>query len=200
MKESEKPSVDLPCRKIIAYLYGFPLFLLPLAFIYILTACGHHQMEKSQLEGMAISKGLDFAGERAAADGKKSLLVDLNQFSRRKVRKVCLQSYSEYSSLSRLAQSEQFEQDVKENIKSIRDWPSPPSAESDYRFVVFFDHGGPTWFSYGSPSDNSQRDKDGFIVKCFRSSHLRLVEEEGGFVGKTYKYWRVHWTGMSLLK
>lgn len=200
MKELKEPIEIKSWCKTPRSLARLPIYLLPLSLGCILTACGHRQEQQPPAEGMAIRKGLELVGERAAAAGKKSITVDLNELSGRKVRRVCVQFYSEYSSLSRLSQSEQFEQEIKEDMRSIRYWPSPPLGESDYRYVVFFDHGEPTWFSYGAPSDKSQRDENGFTVNCFESSHMRLVEEEGGFTGHTYRYWRVHWTGKILLK
>ena len=176
MKESKKRLKVISCRKISRIYAQLPFVLWPLPLCCFITACGQHQVEQPPAEGMAMSKGIDLAGERAVKAGLKTITVDLDNFSERKIRRICLQAYHEYSSLSKISQAEQFEQEIKEDMRPIRYWPSLPSGESEYRFVVFFDHGEPTWFNYTFSGRDDRRNES----TCDDSSLLRLIQYDYG--------------------
>jgi len=172
MKESKKKLEVISCRKIFRIYAQLPFLLWLLSLCCIITACGQYQVEQPPPEGMAMSKGIHLAGERAVKAGLKTITVDLDNFSERKIRRICLQSYSEYSSLSKISQAEQFEQEINEDMRPIGYWPSLPSGESEYRFVVFFDHGEPTWFNYTFSGRDDRRNES----TCDDSSLLRLIQ------------------------
>ncbi len=93
----------------------------------------------------AIENGLVAAKKKAFAAGLSSVPVDLNQFTHRKIKKICLQTYAMWGIGSEEQQQQEFEKDAGESLGKASDWHK--EADSDFRIVIFFKRGDPEWFS-----------------------------------------------------
>ena len=96
------------------------------------------------LRNYAIEKGLLEAKHQADAAGLNSISVDLNQFTHRKIKKVCLQTYAMWGIGSEEQQQQEFEKDAGESLGKASDWHK--EGYLDNRMVIFFIRGEPSWF------------------------------------------------------
>lgn len=92
----------------------------------------------------AIENGLIAAKKKAVAAGLSSVPVDLNQFTHRKIKKICLQTYAMWGIGSEEQQQQEFEKDAGESLGKSSNWHK--EGEIDSRIVIFFIRGEPSWF------------------------------------------------------
>ena len=93
----------------------------------------------------AIENALVAAKKNAVAAGLNSVPVDLNQFTHRKIKKICLQTYALWGIGSEEQQQQEFEKDAGESLGKASDWHKEGYLDS--RIVIFFFRGEPSWFS-----------------------------------------------------
>ena len=123
----------------------------------------------------AIENSLIAAKKKAVAAGLSSVPVDLNQFTHRKIKKICLQTYAMWgSSGSEEQQQQEFEKDAGESLGKASDWNK--EADSDFRIVIFFKRGDPEWFSIPGREEGLYVGK--FKSICTISSFILLSESE----------------------
>ncbi len=123
----------------------------------------------------AIENALVAAKKKAVAAGLSSVPVDLNQFTHRKIKKICLQTYAMWgSSGSEEQQQQEFEKDAGESLGKASDWNK--EADSDFRVVIFFKWGDPEWFSIPGREEGLYVGK--FKSICTTSSFILLSESE----------------------
>jgi len=92
----------------------------------------------------AIENGLIAAKKKAIAAGLSSVPVDLNQFTHRKIKKICLQTYAMWGIGSEEQQQQEFEKDAGESLGKASHWHKEGYLDS--RIVIFFIRGEPSWF------------------------------------------------------
>ena len=93
----------------------------------------------------AIENALVAAKKKAITAGLSSVLVDLNQFTHRKIKKICLQTYAMWGSGgSEEQQQQEFEKDAGESLGKTSHWQKEGYLDS--RIVIFFIRGEPSWF------------------------------------------------------
>ena len=131
----------------------------------------------------AIENALAAAKKKAIAAGLSSVPVDLNQFTHRKIKKICLQTYAMWGSGgSEEQQQQEFEKDAGESLGKASDWNK--EADSDFRIVIFFKWGDPEWFSIPGREEGLYLGKLKSI--CTTSSFILLSEsKEPPFLGLT---------------
>ena len=123
----------------------------------------------------AIENGLIAAKKKAIAAGLSSVPVDLNQFTHRKIKKICLQTYAMWgSSGSEEQQQQEFEKDAGESLGKASYWNK--DADSDFRIVIFFKRGDPEWFSIPGREEGLYVGK--FKSICTISSFILLSESK----------------------
>ena len=122
----------------------------------------------------AIENALAAAKKKAIAAGLSSVPVDLNQFTHRKIKKICLQTYAMWGSGgSEEQQQQEFEKDAGESLGKSSNWHK--EGEIDSRIVIFFIRGEPSWFEIP--------DREGLYLGklksiCTISSFILLSESE----------------------
>ena len=121
----------------------------------------------------AIENGLIAAKKKAIAAGLSSVPVDLNQFTHRKIKKICLQTYAMWGIGSEEQQQQEFEKDAGESLGKSSNWHK--EGEIDSRIVIFFIRGEPSWFEIP--------DREGLYLGklksiCTISSFILLSESE----------------------
>ena len=121
----------------------------------------------------AIENGLIAAKKKAIAAGLSSVPVDLNQFTHRKIKKICLQTYAMWGIGSEEQQHQEFEKDAGESLGKSSNWHK--EGEIDSRIVIFFIRGEPSWFEIP--------DREGLYLGklksiCTISSFILLSESE----------------------
>ncbi|MCX5946244.1 MAG: hypothetical protein NTZ53_13300 [Cyanobacteria bacterium] len=128
-----------------------------------------------------IENGLVAAKKKAIAVGLSSISVDLNQFTHRKIKKICLQTYAMWGIGSEEQQQQEFEKDAGESLGKSSNWHK--EGEIDSRIVIFFIRGEPLWFEIP--------DREGLYLGklkslCTISSFVLLSEsKEPPFLGLT---------------
>jgi hypothetical protein len=123
----------------------------------------------------AIENGLIAAKKKAIAAGLSSVPVDLNQFTHRKIKKICLQTYAMWGSGgSEEQQQQEFEKDAGESLGKASHWNK--DADSDFRIVIFFKRGDPQWFSIPGREEGLYVGK--FKSICTISSFILLSESK----------------------
>ena len=122
----------------------------------------------------AIENALAAAKKKAIAAGLSSVPVDLNQFTHRKIKKICLQTYAMWGSGgSEEQQQQEIEKDAGESLGKSSNWHK--EGEIDSRIVIFFIRGEPSWFEIP--------DREGLYLGklksiCTISSFILLSESE----------------------
>ena len=121
----------------------------------------------------AIENALVAAKKKAIAAGLSSVPVDLNQFTHRKIKKICLQTYAMWGIGSEEQQQQEFEKDAGESLGKSSNWHK--EGEIDSRIVIFFIRGEPSWFEIP--------DREGLYLGklksiCTISSFILLSESE----------------------
>lgn len=146
----------------------------------------------------AIENGLIAAKKKAVAAGLSSVPVDLNQFTHRKIKKICLQTYAMWGIGSEQQQQQEFEKDAGESLGKSSNWHK--EGEIDSRIVIFFIRGEPSWFEIP--------DREGLYLGklksiCTISSFILLSEsEKPPFFGLTshaerpgiHSAWTIQWS------
>ncbi|NDG72791.1 MAG: hypothetical protein EBY32_16140 [Proteobacteria bacterium] len=122
----------------------------------------------------AIENALVAAKKKAIAAGLSSVPVNLNQFTHRKIKKICLQTYAMWGIGSEEQQQQEFEKDAGESLGKASHWNK--EADSDFRIVIFFKRGDPEWFSIPGREEGLYVGK--FKSICTISSFILLSESK----------------------
>jgi hypothetical protein len=135
--------------------------------------------------GYTIENSLIAAKKKAVEAGLSSVTVDLNKFTNRKIKKICLQTYSIYGIGSREQQRQEFEKSAGESLPKASHWDT--DGDRDWRIVIFFRQGDPERFSFLGRTE-SQIYRGNFKSICSTSSFVLLSARH------EHSDWTIDWS------